>query len=121
MHVSRTQGRLSEGEHDVLLWILENSFDAVVSQGQSQLGNAFAASHDKCSLLLEVGPRLNFSTAFSTNAVAICRASGLKEKVERIERSLVYLLKFQVREGEGEEVTAVFTPTAAADEAHATD
>lgn len=37
--------------------------------------------------LLEVGPRLNFETAWSTTAVAICQACGLKG-VKRIERSI---------------------------------
>jgi phosphoribosylformylglycinamidine synthase len=36
--------------------------------------------------ILEVGPRLNFETAFSTNAVAICRSCGL-HKVTRLEKS----------------------------------
>ena len=41
--------------------------------------------------VLEVGPRMNFSTAWSTNAVAVCRACGL-DKVSRIERSRRYKL-----------------------------
>ncbi|TAK95329.1 phosphoribosylformylglycinamidine synthase, partial [Patescibacteria group bacterium] len=36
--------------------------------------------------IVEIGPRLNFATPFSTNAVSICRSCGL-EKVKRIERS----------------------------------
>lgn len=94
----RIQGHLNEHERRVLFWILENSFDCSLHDGDSFLGNAFSQSEDKSSsLLIEVGPRLSFSTAFSTNAVAICRASGLQDKVHRIERSLVYLLRFQVR------------------------
>ena len=34
----------------------------------------------------EIGPRLSFATAWSTNAVAICHASGLTG-IERVERS----------------------------------
>jgi phosphoribosylformylglycinamidine synthase len=41
--------------------------------------------------ILEVGPRLSFSTAFSTNAVAICHACGLAA-VQRIERSRRFAL-----------------------------
>jgi phosphoribosylformylglycinamidine synthase len=41
--------------------------------------------------VVEVGPRLNFETAFSTNAVAICRSCGL-HTVTRIEKSRRYLL-----------------------------
>lgn len=39
--------------------------------------------------VVELGPRLNFATAYSTNLVAICHSCGL-EKVIRIERSRRY-------------------------------
>jgi len=41
--------------------------------------------------VIELGPRLNFATAFSTNAVAICQACGL-DSITRIERSRRYQL-----------------------------
>jgi phosphoribosylformylglycinamidine synthase len=41
--------------------------------------------------VVEVGPRLNFATAWSSNMVSICRAIGL-EKVTRVERSRRYLV-----------------------------
>jgi len=41
--------------------------------------------------IVELGPRMNFATAFSTNAVSICQACGLKNVV-RIERSRRYIL-----------------------------
>jgi phosphoribosylformylglycinamidine synthase len=41
--------------------------------------------------VVEVGPRMNFATAYSTNIVAICQSCGL-EKVVRIERSRRYPL-----------------------------
>jgi phosphoribosylformylglycinamidine synthase len=40
---------------------------------------------------VELGPRMNFATAYSTNIVAICQTCGL-EKVTRIERSRRYSL-----------------------------
>ena len=40
---------------------------------------------------VELGPRMNFATAYSTNIVSICQTCGL-EKVTRIERSRRYLL-----------------------------
>lgn len=43
--------------------------------------------------VFEVGPRLNFQTAWSTNAVSICHAIGLK-KVKRIERSRRYKIVY---------------------------
>ncbi|XP_021751982.1 probable phosphoribosylformylglycinamidine synthase, chloroplastic/mitochondrial [Chenopodium quinoa] len=42
-------------------------------------------------VVVEVGPRLSFTTAWSTNAVSICRSCGLTE-VNRLERSRRYLL-----------------------------
>ncbi|MEW6163416.1 MAG: hypothetical protein AB1606_08935, partial [Nitrospirota bacterium] len=41
--------------------------------------------------ILEVGPRMNFTTAWSTNAVSVCHACGLT-KITRIERSRRYKL-----------------------------
>lgn len=42
--------------------------------------------------VVEVGPRLNFATAWSSNLVSICQATGLS-KVERVERSRRYLVE----------------------------
>ncbi|KAI2581301.1 phosphoribosylformylglycinamidine synthase [Homo sapiens] len=42
-------------------------------------------------LLLEVGPRLNFSTPTSTNIVSVCRATGLGP-VDRVETTRRYRL-----------------------------
>ena len=41
--------------------------------------------------VVELGPRMNFATAYSTNIIAICQTCGLK-KVTRIERSRRYPL-----------------------------
>ncbi|HSO21973.1 MAG TPA: phosphoribosylformylglycinamidine synthase, partial [Chondromyces sp.] len=42
-------------------------------------------------IVLEVGPRMSFTTAWSTNAVSICRACGI-DAVRRIERSRRWLV-----------------------------
>jgi len=42
-------------------------------------------------VIVELGPRLNFATAWSSNMVSICHATGLT-KVTRMERSRRYLL-----------------------------
>ncbi|MFC1819223.1 phosphoribosylformylglycinamidine synthase, partial [Thermodesulfobacteriota bacterium] len=42
--------------------------------------------------VVELGPRLNFATAWSSNMVSICHATGLN-KVTRMERSRRYLVK----------------------------
>ncbi|XP_051788441.1 phosphoribosylformylglycinamidine synthase isoform X1 [Erpetoichthys calabaricus] len=47
--------------------------------------------------LVEIGPRLNFSTAWSTNAVSICHSVGLKD-VSRIELSRRYLIKPKIKD-----------------------
>ncbi|XP_038182146.2 LOW QUALITY PROTEIN: phosphoribosylformylglycinamidine synthase [Arvicola amphibius] len=44
-------------------------------------------------LLLEVGPRLNFSTPASSNIVSVCQASGLRA-VDRVETTRRYRLSF---------------------------
>ena len=45
--------------------------------------------------VVEMGPRLNFATAWSSNMVSICRAIGLG-KISRIERSRRYSVKSDV-------------------------
>jgi phosphoribosylformylglycinamidine synthase len=45
--------------------------------------------------VVELGPRMNFATAYSTNVVSICQTCGL-ERVTRIERSRRYLLSPEV-------------------------
>lgn len=41
--------------------------------------------------VVEVGPRLNFATAWSSNLVSICQATGL-DQISRVERSRRYLV-----------------------------
>eukprot|EP00933_Yihiella_yeosuensis_P033447 TRINITY_DN27150_c0_g1_i1.p1 TRINITY_DN27150_c0_g1~~TRINITY_DN27150_c0_g1_i1.p1 ORF type:complete len:1326 (+),score=332.35 TRINITY_DN27150_c0_g1_i1:60-4037(+) len=53
--------------------------------------NTFFASNGNTSIL-EVGPRQQFTSAWSTNAVSICAAMGLS-KVIRIEKSRRYLIQ----------------------------
>jgi len=47
---------------------------------------------------VELGPRMNFATAYSTNLVAICHTCGL-DKVVRIERSRRYCLPVEIDKG----------------------
>lgn len=49
------------------------------------------APYFKGDRVVEVGPRLNFATAWSSNMVSICRATGL-DKISRVERSRRYLV-----------------------------
>jgi len=76
---------LSASERSILEWLLAETFDS------QSFGESTFLDPDR-GTLVEVGPRLNFSTAWSTNAVAVCHACGL-ENVRRIERSRRYLLR----------------------------
>lgn len=40
----------------------------------------------------QVGPRMSFQSAWSTNAVSICRSCGLSQ-IKRLEQSRRYLLR----------------------------
>ena len=77
---------LSEEKLGTLAWLLRETFE------QAQFGRTtFLEGNGN---VLEVGPRMNFSTAWSTNAVSICHACGLHE-IRRIERSRRYLIKMR--------------------------
>ncbi|HEX9885585.1 MAG TPA: phosphoribosylformylglycinamidine synthase [Longimicrobiales bacterium] len=79
-------------EMRALSWLLGETWQPDALGTESRLaddrddgGEAGGAS------IIEVGPRLNFTTAWSTNAVSICRACGVGS-VARIERSSRYLI-----------------------------
>jgi phosphoribosylformylglycinamidine synthase len=75
-------GNLTPAESETLTWLLAETFDPEGFGTESFLtGGA----------VLEVGPRMNFTTAWSTNAVGICHSCGL-DKIVRIERSRRFLL-----------------------------
>ncbi len=80
---------LDENERRVLRWLLAETFEPLKFSNSSFLDKMKLGKTD--SKLIEVGPRMNFSTAWSTNAVSICHACGLA-KISRIERSRRYLL-----------------------------
>ncbi|KAJ9550402.1 hypothetical protein OSB04_014447 [Centaurea solstitialis] len=80
---------LSNQKLSVLKWLLRETYEP------DSLGDeSFIAKEKKEGLntvIVEVGPRLSFTTAWSANAVSICQACGLSE-VNRFERSRRYLL-----------------------------
>ncbi|KAG8433500.1 hypothetical protein GDO86_017692 [Hymenochirus boettgeri] len=86
----------STQQTDILQWLFSCPFDP---QSVSDTSSLHSESSD---LLVEIGPRLNFSTAMSTNAVSICRSIGLTQ-VDRIECSKRYLIKFLTRPQSNEE------------------
>ncbi len=99
---------LSSRELEVLRWLLAETFEPQNFSEESFLAGKAAAppGTESCrpsakggngsagefsELLFEVGPRMNFTTAWSANAVSVCHACGLT-KVRRIERSRRYKL-----------------------------
>ncbi len=69
-----------------LKWLLSETFEPDYFSDKSFL----TARMNDC-YIIEVGPRMNFTTAWSTNAVSICHSCGL-HKIKRIERSRRYKL-----------------------------
>lgn len=78
-----TSAPLNPDELSVLRQLLADGFVAESLSAEPTIRNG--------QRVAELGPRMNFATAYSTNIVAICQSCGL-EKVTRIERSRRYLL-----------------------------
>ncbi|MCZ6632294.1 MAG: AIR synthase-related protein, partial [bacterium] len=75
---------LTPDEQNLLVWLLRETYEEDHFGDTSFLNNS--------GTLLEVGPRMTFTTAWSTNATAVCHTCGLT-KIQRIERSRRFLLK----------------------------
>jgi phosphoribosylformylglycinamidine synthase len=91
-----TREPLTTPELETLRWLLAETFEPENFGEESFLGNDSAsplraplAGGTQGGGLTEVGPRMNFMTAWSTNAVSICHSCGLS-KITRIERSRRY-------------------------------
>lgn len=77
-----TTSSLGTGELHSLRLVLAEGLLVETVTGASALGG---------ERLVELGPRLNFATAWSSNMVSICRAIGL-DQVTRVERSRRFLV-----------------------------
>ena len=75
---------LSEAQAEALVWLLSETFEPENFASRSFLLDGAGASGAGAPCVVEVGPRPSFTSAFSTNAVAVCRSCGIA--VERIER-----------------------------------
>ncbi len=87
---------LTDEELNTLKWLLSETFEQENFSSESFLiSNPPIPPLEKGGFfeIFEVGPRMNFTTAWSTNAVSICHACGLT-KINRIERSRRYKLIF---------------------------
>jgi len=91
-------GELDADGRRILDWLLAETFEPHRFSPSSFLDQATGR-------VLEVGPRMSFTTAWSTNAVSICHACGLSA-IRRIERSRRYLLR--TRGAVSEEATTAF-------------
>ncbi|KAF5467341.1 hypothetical protein F2P56_017171 [Juglans regia] len=83
---------LSSEKLSVLKWLLQETYEPENLGTESFLEKKRREGLN--TVIVEVGPRLSFTTAWSSNAVSICRACGLTE-VARMERSRRYLLHSQ--------------------------
>ncbi|MEK6255125.1 MAG: hypothetical protein N2B05_10550, partial [Gemmatimonadales bacterium] len=84
---------LGDGELRILAWLLSETFEPAGFGRDSFLLDGIAEEQLRAGAygarLLEVGPRMSFTTAWSTNAVSVCHACGLSS-IRRIERSRRY-------------------------------
>lgn len=90
------KGVLGARDLPVLRYLLSETFQPDQFGAESFLEGRFPT-------LLEYGPRLNFETAWSSAAVAICRRSGVAS-VQRLERSVRLGLPLELSEGQAEEL-----------------
>ncbi|ONI35548.1 hypothetical protein PRUPE_1G542100 [Prunus persica] len=81
--------QLSSEKLSVLKWLLQETYEPENLGAESFLEKKKQEGLN--TVIVEVGPRLSFTTAWSSNAVSICKACGLSE-VTRLERSRRYLL-----------------------------
>lgn len=84
-----TTSTFSDSELEKIRWILGSPLEPENLTTESNLHGVYRGS-----LLVEIGPRLNFSTAFSSNAVSICNSVGLN-MVKRLEVSTRYLIHWE--------------------------
>lgn len=78
-------------QYQILAWLLSETFEQDnFSTGSFLDKKKNSKENDSFYTILEVGPRLSFSSAFSTNAVSICHSCKLTN-IKRIELSRRYL------------------------------
>lgn len=89
---------LTVEEKDQLWRLFSKPFQSCKTTENSQIIPVKPSTEASSSITIEIGPRLNFSTAFSTNAVSICKSVGLT-KIDRIEQSRRYVFEVQPKDG----------------------
>lgn len=88
---------LSDVDTSRLEWLLAETFDKDGLQLEKSSFVSDSSSSDNGSgnttVIMEFGPRMTFTSAFSSNATSICAACGLTS-VSRLERSRRYQITF---------------------------
>ncbi|XP_068630835.1 phosphoribosylformylglycinamidine synthase [Battus philenor] len=87
-HVEINDGNLSINQIKILQWLLSSPLRPHALRNES----AYKCPQNN-QLIIETGPRFNFSTADSSNSVQICQSVGLHDIV-RLEYSTRYLITF---------------------------
>ncbi|UCE78265.1 MAG: hypothetical protein JSV13_07030, partial [Nitrospiraceae bacterium] len=88
-----TRNPLSNEKLLILQWLLSETFEPEHFSKKSFFPGSLNPGTQ--AYYVEVGPRLNFTTAWSANAVSICHACGLAP-ITRIERSRRYRISSEV-------------------------
>lgn len=95
---------LTQHEAATVAWLLRETYQPTLCSSTSQLDGTSAGSAtsngtgsgsgggEGHTCIIEVGPRLTFSTAWSANAVSACEACGI-HKITRLERSWRYAVR----------------------------
>ncbi len=102
---------LSTEEQALLRWLLSETFEPENFSSESFLTPDPETRTPV--FLVEVGPRMNFTTAWSSNAVSVCLACGLT-KISRIERSRRYAFIFRENAPAADERMEAFRSSLAA-------
>ncbi|XP_060065152.1 phosphoribosylformylglycinamidine synthase-like [Ylistrum balloti] len=89
-YISIDDEDLEQEDMGKLKWILGTPFEEGHISNHSFLISSVPEAMEG-HVIIEIGPRLNFTTPFSTNAVSMCKAAGLKH-ILRIERSVRYMI-----------------------------
>lgn len=83
---TRFVGLLSAAFGQVLLWLFSETFEPELCGPASFLEEEMREGDYRNPVIVEVGPRMAFASAWSSNAVSICEGCGVT-CVKRLERS----------------------------------
>jgi phosphoribosylformylglycinamidine synthase len=85
---------LNDVDTSRLEWLLAETFDKGGLQlEKSSFVSSPSSDNNGTTIIMEFGPRMTFTSAFSSNATSICAACGLMS-VSRLERSRRYQITF---------------------------